>query len=88
MPLSPVSIYPNPTVDKAHIQFSVYEKTVLRLEVFSPAGKLTHHWPNAMVAPGDYTYKLNVKHLPPGAYTVKLSGQGHSLTNTFLRVRD
>lgn len=68
-------LYPNPTGDRLHVQFPDGKQPSGILEIYDAQGKLLHAqtldataWPTEVA--------LDVKHLPAGIYTLRVTGNG------------
>lgn len=79
---SPLSLYPNPTADRATLSFESPGGS-LQVDVFNALGAQLMHLPDHHYPPGPITIDLDLGHLPAGNYSVRLRG-AHFVRTTLL----
>lgn len=83
--LSITGILPNPVKDQASLLVNTPKMQTLTVEVFTYTGNLALR-KQAMVSEGSNTIPLDLGHLSPGAYLVRLSSaSGETLTVKFVK---
>ena len=72
--------YPNPFNPTTNIEFSIQEKSFVKLKVFDISGKEIQELINENFNPGTYKYDFNAESLPSGTYFYRLETEKFSET--------
>lgn len=83
LPLSEVSIFPNPSQSSAQLQFSLTETSRVKIEVFATDGRLLQTLAQEQLPSGFHTQQLPTNQLS-GFYFIKLSTPAGSLVRKWL----
>lgn len=79
-----LGLAPNPVRDELGLSLAVAQATGLAIEVLDMQGRLVHAegaWAVAEI----FEHRLNVSHLPRGAYLLRITGEGLSARARFIR---
>lgn len=83
---SSITIHPNPVIEEAQVNFSIFQKSAVRMEMIGLDGRPIHSWPEETLPAGDYTYTLDMKGLPAGTYWVKLTNGRQTMIKTLVKL--
>jgi photosystem II stability/assembly factor-like uncharacterized protein len=79
--------YPNPFNPNTNIEFSLPQKTFVKLKVFDLLGKEVGNLVNENLSAGKYKYDFNASALPSGIYFYKLETENFSETRKMMLVK-
>lgn len=79
-----LGLAPNPVRDELGLSLAVAQATGLAIEVLDMQGRLVHT-EGAWAVAGIFDHRLNVSHLPRGAYLLRITGEGLSARARFIR---
>ncbi len=79
--------YPNPFNPTTNIEFSLPEKSFVKLEVFDITGKEVANLVNENLSAGTFRYDFNGENLPSGVYYYKLETSEFSQTKKMLLIK-
>jgi hypothetical protein len=82
-----LDVYPNPFNDQLHIQYSLNERSRVRLEVYDILGKLVEILDECNLDPGSYTTEWNAESHTKGTYILKLSTESSSLIKKIILLK-
>ncbi|MBE9485216.1 MAG: VCBS repeat-containing protein [Bacteroidetes bacterium] len=69
-----ITVYPNPVISTADIQYTIYSIQYTNLVVYDSFGRKIQTLVDEMQGPGNYTVSWNAEGLPAGVYFYKLTG--------------
>ncbi len=78
------SLYPNPTVDFAILDFTLAETALVKMQVYNNLGQLQSQWDLGQLPVGDFRQSLELSHFQAGFYSVQLQIGEQSLSKTFM----
>jgi ligand-binding sensor domain-containing protein len=78
------SIYPNPAADHTILDFSTPEKSNVSISIYNNIGQLLSNRDLGQLAEGEYQETISLKHLPKGAYFIKLQINDKYSTKTMI----
>jgi hypothetical protein len=73
-------VYPNPANNAFHLSYFLKEKTDLNISLFDLQGKLLRELSCGTQAGGQHDMSVDVSAFPAGAYLLKISGEGTSVS--------
>ncbi len=79
--------YPNPFNPSTLIEFSLPEKTFVRLKVFNVMGKEVSELVNENLSAGKFQYEFKADNLPSGIYFYKLETENFTQTRKMILIR-
>ena len=79
-----ISIYPNPVVSEATINFSVEEATTVSYQIYDLTGRMVQNATLGNYGQGSHSVNFNVNALSSGAYIVKVQAGAVSNTSKIL----
>lgn len=79
--------YPNPFNPVTSINYSISEKSIVKLEIFNALGQKIQTMVNEEKEPGNYTFKFNAVNLPSGTYFYQISAGNFSRTNKMILLK-
>jgi hypothetical protein len=74
------SIYPNPASDMVQLDFSLPEKSQVKIDLFNANGQLAKTISRAIYEAGRQTTEINLNSLSNGIYLIKLASENDSQT--------
>jgi hypothetical protein len=74
------SIYPNPANNGVHLEYSLPERSTVRVDLFNSKGQLLRTISNQVIDAGKNETEFGIEYLSPGIYLVKLSSESNSQT--------
>ncbi len=74
------NLYPNPTTDWCHLNFSLSEKEKLIIELYQVNGAFLKSFCNKVYEAGNQTIELDMNDLPSGVYLIKLASNSERET--------
>ena len=73
-------VFPNPASDFFHVNFTLTEQQQIEVVLFDLNGKQVHELLSGETCiAGNHSKILNAQHIPPGAYFLRISGNGGKL---------
>ena len=72
-----IRTYPNPTIDKLNVSYFTKEISVIEVQIYNVSGRLIMT-KDITVNVGDNVLELEVKHLEPATYLLKVDGETRS----------
>jgi hypothetical protein len=82
---SQAALFPNPAQQSLQIQWPSAKGKDASLTIFDSQGKQSMHQSIPVDAQGS-TAPINIQHLPPGAYHIRLTAKDKSTTATFIKL--
>lgn len=82
-----LSIYPNPTIDRAIIEFNILNTGFAILSIKSISGKLHETIISKELTSGNHQFEWNAKGLPPGIYFLRLETNGITETRKLILLK-
>lgn len=79
--------YPNPFNPTTNIEFSLPEKSIVKLKVFDITGKEVAELVNENLSPGTFRYEFNAENLPSGLYFCKFETNELSETKRMILIK-
>jgi hypothetical protein len=76
-----LSVYPNPIITEAHIQFQISHSGNYSLKIYNSQGQEVAMLINKSLQPDTYTFHWNTINQPGGIYFCRLTGGGFTETN-------
>jgi hypothetical protein len=85
---SSLTLFPNPVAlgKPFSLDFTLEEKTLVRVDIFSADGRLVHTLLDDAVKPGETRITFNQQALTPGAYMVRFTAEGKPMKTVKLLV--
>lgn len=77
------SVYPNPVMSTASIEFTLDSKKTVRLDIMDVMGRIVHEITETTLDAGEYQFELPA-HLASGLYNVRLNADGYVTTRKVL----
>jgi hypothetical protein len=74
-----LNVFPNPTSDVCHLNFSLKNDEFVKINVYNTLGELVYIEPKNVSA-GNADYILNVNALPSGNYSIQVSFKNNTVT--------
>ena len=87
LPLSSVSVYPNPVVNSANIKVYLDELSDVQIQIFDMSGRLVESFSRNDLQKGDNTIRVNVSEFNKGTYIVKMIAGKIAGTSKFVIVK-
>ncbi len=87
LPLSSVSVYPNPVVNSANIKVYLNESSDVQIQIFDMSGRLVESFGRNDLQKGDNTIRVNVSEFNKGTYIVKMTAGNIAGTSKFVIVK-
>ncbi len=79
-------LYPNPATHVINLSYRLKEKAgLVYLSLFDAQGKVVHQQNGLDTSTGEYTRKVDVRHLASGSYTAVLQVDGQQVTKPFVK---
>jgi hypothetical protein len=82
-----LSAYPNPFSDQLHIEYTIPERSKVRITVYDMLGKVVEYLDERTLDPGSYTLEWNAEIHPEGTYLLKLTTDDSSTMKRIILVR-
>jgi hypothetical protein len=82
-----LSAYPNPFSDQLHIEYTIPERSKIRITVYDMLGKVVEYLDERTADPGSYWQEWNSEVHPEGAYLLKLSTEDSSLIKRIILIK-
>jgi hypothetical protein len=80
--------YPNPFMDQVHIEYTIEERSKVRIEVYDMLGKVVEYLDERTLDPGTYYSDWNPVQIPGGTYVLKMSSGTSTLMKKIVLIRD
>jgi hypothetical protein len=79
--------YPNPFNTSTRIEFEIYKKGKVTLEIYDINGKLIQELVNSYLSEGSYIVNFDANKLPSGVYFYRLLSNGKSTIKKMVLVK-
>jgi parallel beta-helix repeat protein len=82
-----LEVYPNPFNDLLHIEYTIVERSKVRVTVYDMLGKVIEYLDERTLDPGSYTLDWNAETHPDGTYLLKLTTEDSSTMKKVILMR-
>jgi hypothetical protein len=82
-----LSAYPNPFNDQLHIEYTIPERTKVRITVYDMLGRVVEYVEERTADPGSYWQEWNAEGHPEGTYLLQLTTESSSLMQRVILIR-
>lgn len=81
------SVFPNPVVDQINIEFSMKNRSKLKVQLSSPDGKTVFNLIENEYMPGNYNFRLNCpENIQPGVYLIRFYINNRTEYSTLIKL--
>ena len=80
-----VSVYPNPATDQLHLNFSLQERSNVKIEFYNGNAQLIQPISNTFFESGNQSLEINLHSIPCGIYWIKIASEKDNQTLKFIK---